>query len=238
MTADLVRVPFRGGDLVAVAINGEPHVSVRHVCDALGIDLPTQLRKLNSRSWATVVKMPMVAADGKRREVAVIDRRTLTMWLATIGTNAVAIEARELLDAYQAEAADALDAYFNRGGVAVRPGDLSPLDAIRAMVDQIEVAQRQAGEAKVIATETAARLDAIEGRHDWFAALGYAKLSGLKDTSSATMSRLGRTASRIARERGIEPVQVPHALYGRVNSLPRWAWDAAAEEISGPSTSA
>lgn len=39
-----------------------------------------------------------------------IDRRTLTMWLATLDENRVAEAARPVVVAFQAEAADALDA--------------------------------------------------------------------------------------------------------------------------------
>lgn len=61
-----------------------------------------------------------VAEDGKRREMSMVDRRTLTMWLATIDTNRVNEAARPTLEAYQLEAADALDAYFHEGG-AINP---------------------------------------------------------------------------------------------------------------------
>ena len=233
MTTDLARVPFNGGTLAAALVNGEPHVSVRHVCDALGIAVQSQLRKLNSRSWAVVIKLITTGADGKSYEMSMIDRRTLTMWLATISTNAVAVEARELLAAYQEEAADALDAYFNRGGVAVRTDDdLSSIDIIRAMVDQLEANQRMAAEAKEIATTTAARLDAIEGQHDCLAALGYARLAGISDTSAQHMQRLGVSASRIARDAGIAPVKLPHQIYGQVNGYPRWLWDRASEALA------
>jgi hypothetical protein len=63
-----------------------------------------------------------------------IDRRTFTMWLATIDTNRVATEAKSILEAFQAEAADALDAYFNEGG-AINP---------RASEDQLDRIARQA----------------------------------------------------------------------------------------------
>lgn len=231
MTADLVRVPFHGGALVAAMYDGRPHVSVRHVCDALGLDVRSQLRKLSSRSWAVVVKVTMTAADGKNYETAVVDSRTLAMWLATINANQVADEVRPILDTYQSEAADALDAYFTRGGVAVRANDLSSLDVLRRAIDEIEVAQRDAAEAKAIAATTAARLDAIEGRHDWFAALGYARLAKVQDTSASTMARLGRVAGRISREARVEPVRVPHAVYGHINQYPRWALEAAVDEL-------
>lgn len=241
MSTDLVRVPFNGGTLVAAVVNGEPHVSVRHVCDALGIDTRSQLRKLASRSWASVVKMTMqLPGDTQSREFAVVDRRTLTMWLATISVNAVAEDAREVLAAYQEEAADALDAYFNRGGVAVRTtGDLSSIDIIRAMVDQLEanqraaeLAQQTADEARAIASGTAARLDAIEGQHDCLAALGYARIVGMADTSAQRLQRLGVAASRIAREESVPAVKLPSQIYGHVNGYPRWVWDRAAEALA------
>lgn len=59
--------------------------------------------------------------DDQRREMFFIDRRTFTMWLATIDTSRLKNEqTRELVRAYQCEAADALDKYFNEG-VAVNP---------------------------------------------------------------------------------------------------------------------
>ena len=65
--------------------------------------------------------MTSVAADGKTREMVFIDRRTFTMWLATIDTGRVKNErTRELVRTYQCEAADALDRYFNEG-VAINP---------------------------------------------------------------------------------------------------------------------
>lgn len=60
-------------------------------------------------------------ADGKTYEMTFIDRRTFAMWLATIDTGRIKDErSRALIDAYQCEAADVLDRYFNEG-VAVNP---------------------------------------------------------------------------------------------------------------------
>lgn len=130
---ELVHVPFHDTELVAVVIDGAPHVSVRHVCDALGVDVAGQLRKLRSRSWAVVDETSMTAADGKSYKTSVVDRRTLTMWLATISINSVSADARGLLAQYQVEAADALDSYFNEGG-AINP---------RATTDQLDLIQRR-----------------------------------------------------------------------------------------------
>ena len=105
---------------MATEVDGTPMVAVAPVCEAIGVDPKSQRRKLQSKSWATGVMMTSVAADGKQREMYVIDRRTFTMWLATIDTSRVNADARQILEAFQAEAADALDAYFNEGG-AINP---------------------------------------------------------------------------------------------------------------------
>jgi hypothetical protein len=221
-TTELVHVPVPGTDrqITATLIDGTPMVSLRHACDSLGIDIEGQRRKLNGKSWATAVMSTAVADDGKVREMTMIDRRTLTMWLATIDENRVNEAARPTLIAFQAQAADALDAYFHEPPV-------SQFDVLRAAIDQIETAQREAERAKAIAERTEARLDAIEGRHDWFTALAYARLNELP-THTKYLRKLGKHAAIIAKTRGIEPNPVQHQLYGLVNSFPAWVWENAA----------
>ncbi|UGU31375.1 phage antirepressor N-terminal domain-containing protein [Mycolicibacterium smegmatis] len=109
-------------------------VSLRHACEAIGLATDSQRRKLRTRSWATVTQEVSVAEDGKPREMTMIDRRTFTMWLGGVDENKVSEEARPVLVAFQAEAADALDAYFNEGG-AINP---------RATEDQLDRLARQA----------------------------------------------------------------------------------------------
>lgn len=136
-STELVPIAVPGTDraIVATLIDGEPMVSLRHACEAIGIAFDAQRVKLNSKAWASVtIIVTQLAGDSQRREVAMIDRRTFTMWLATIDTNRVAPDARPILDAFQSEAADALDAYFNEGG-AINP---------RATEDQLDRLARQA----------------------------------------------------------------------------------------------
>jgi P22_AR N-terminal domain len=227
MNADLVPVPVPGTDapLQAIQVEGRPFVALKPLCDALGIDSYTQSEKLKSRSWACTSLRLVVAADGHRREMTLIDRRTMTMWLATINENKVDERAHDIIIAYQREAADALDAYFNA------PRRPTTIDGIRAMLDQIEAAQREASEAKAIAAKTDARLDAIEGKHDWFAALGWARHIGLSDTSNSATSLLGRRASSIAKANGIKPRKTQHEHFGQVNLLPAWVWETAVDQL-------
>ena len=126
---ELTQIPFHDTTIYTTADGA--YVALRPVCDSLGLDFSGQLQRLQHQSWATVGVTPTVAADGKTREMTVIDRRTFTMWLATIDTGRLKNErTRELVRVYQCEAADALDKYFNEG-VAINPRavEASALDA-------------------------------------------------------------------------------------------------------------
>lgn len=229
MTADLVPVPVPGADdLMGAEFDGRRWAALKPMCETLGIDFATQLRKLQRRSWAVVGQKPITASDGKTYQTTVVDSQTIPLWLATIDENRVADDAKPKLIAYQREARDALDGYFNRR-TAIAP-QMNQLDVLRAALDQIEAAQRDATEARQIAQRTDDRLAAIEGRHDWFSALAYARQTGLP-THTAFLRRLGGWASTIARSHGVAPNLVQHQLYGTVNSYPVWVWDLAADGL-------
>lgn len=226
MSAELVRVPVPGADdLLAAQFDGREWAALKPMCDTLGISLPAQLRKLQRRSWAGIAQRATPSAGGVQ-QTTVIDAESIPMWLATIDENRVSEDARPKLVAYQREARQALNAYFNGRAVAVPA--MNQLDVLRSALDQIEAAQRDAIEARAIAVKTEARLDAIEGKHDWFSAIAYARLNDLP-TSSDYLRKLGGCAGRIGRSHNIEPTQVQHQLYGWVNSWPAWVWDLASE---------
>lgn len=231
--SDIVRIPFHGANLIAVDDNGQPHIVLRPALDSLGLDFATQLRKLKGRSWATIGERPTVAADGRTRQLTTVDVRTFLMLLATINENNVAADKRALLIAYQSEVADVVEKYW-RDGLVANPRVMgvsrpSGLDAVQALLDEVRRVEADAAEARQIAQSTHDRLDAIEGRHDWFSALGFARNTGIANTSTKAMNRLGKQASAIAREHGITAEKVPHHLYGEVNLLPRWVWELAAQ---------
>lgn len=231
MSAELVRVPVPGTDvpMQATMIDGEPFVALKPLCDALGLTVQAQQTKLYQAEWATTTEIVVVAGDGRVRQVVGLHADSIPMWLATISPNKVSNESRPTLIAYQRQAAKALRDYFYRG-VAVQSAPMNQIDVLRAALDQIEAAQRDAAEAKEIAQRSEARLDGIEGNHGWFSALGYAKWKGLP-TYEKFVRNLGVHAAMIARTHGIEPGRAQHAHYGYVNSLPVWIWDLASEGL-------
>jgi len=131
---------------MAVQKDGTEWAAARHICDALGINWKSQHRKLTDRSWSTVQILTTVGADGKQREMAMVDRRTLTMWLATINETRVAPEVKETLIAYQREAVNALDAYFHKGGAINPRAEEHQLNALmRQSQMQMELCQAAKG---------------------------------------------------------------------------------------------
>lgn len=140
-----IPVPGTSNPIMAVQKDGTEWASITHVCDALGIDSKSQRRKIQGKSWACGVMMTLQVA-GQNREVFMVDRRTLTMWLATIDTNRVSEAARPTLEAYQLEAANALDSYFHKGGAINPRAEEHQLNALmRQSQMQMELCQAAKG---------------------------------------------------------------------------------------------
>jgi len=116
-------------------------------------------------------------------------------------------------------------------------GKLIPIGILRAALDHIENVGRKADAAhdaaegaQVLGEENSARIDAIEGRHGWFAGLAYARLHGLP-TSKPYLQRLGKAATAVAVLNDLDAHKVQHELYGWVNSYPEWVWTQALNSI-------
>lgn len=142
----LIPIPFHGGSIQAVRDGDDVLVAIRPVCEVVGLDYSAQYRRLHRQPWATVAMTAAVAADGKTRELAMVDRRTFTMWLATIDTGRIKSDAaREVLVQYQREAADALDRYFHEGGAINPRADEHQINALifqsRARIELLQAAR-------------------------------------------------------------------------------------------------
>lgn len=133
MSNDIVEIPFNGSMMIAQkSDDGEIYAALKPICENIGIDFNGQKQRLDRTPWATMCVMHTVAADGKRRCMTAVSRKTLTMWLATIDTNRLNDErARHNVTVYQQEAAEALDQYFNEGG-AIRVSDADSDEDIMA----------------------------------------------------------------------------------------------------------
>lgn len=111
--SSMVEVPFMGKGIVAGATDGGYLVSLRRVCENMGIQFQAQLKRLKRQPWAVVSIMDTTGSDGKTYEMSMVDRRTFLMWLATIDTNRVKNpKARKAIIEYQLKASEVLDEHF------------------------------------------------------------------------------------------------------------------------------
>lgn len=129
----VVKVPFRGDELLTVEVNGRPHVLLKPAFEAIGLDAKSQIDKLAGKSWACTGLIPVQVGD-QRRVMVIADVRTFLMALATVDERRVSEAARPKLIAYQAEVADAIESYWTQGGA------LNP----RATEDQLSALRKQA----------------------------------------------------------------------------------------------
>lgn len=93
---------------------GEKRIPIKPICELLGIDYSTQLKKIKSDDIlsSTMGLRPIVAADKKEREMATIPFKYVFGWLFTINLKNVSEEARPLVLRYKLACYDALYYHF------------------------------------------------------------------------------------------------------------------------------
>jgi len=134
-------VQFHGSALEAVRVDETVWVSVRRMCEALGLDESGQRQKLGDRArtpWATTGMTPSVAEDGKIREVFCLDLDSVPMWLATIDASRVAEASRPKVILFQRECAKALRDHFTKRALPTRTEVARMLLAESERADRLE----------------------------------------------------------------------------------------------------
>lgn len=148
-TSSIVTVEFHGQSLVTTQHNGEPHIAMRPIVEAIGLNWKAQYDRIQRDDVlkASVVMMTTVAEDGKRRELVCLPLKLLNGWLFGIDTGRLNPELRETISTYKRECYDALYRYWHEGQAAnprfrpektrkALPGGLTveQQDAIKALV--------------------------------------------------------------------------------------------------------
>ena len=117
MNNQLVRVDFHGASMVAVTIDGVPHVALRPIVDALGVDWKSQHARIQRHPvlrTCVVVTTTQIPGDDQRREIVTLPLDKLDGWLFGINSNRVKPELRPRLIDYQRECFDVLARHFGR----------------------------------------------------------------------------------------------------------------------------
>jgi hypothetical protein len=136
--------------LQTLLVDGSPHIVLKPAVEDLGLSYPAQYRKLQSRSWAVVAQTATTGADGKTYEMAAVPVRTFLMLLATVNENRVAEASRPTLIAFQNETADAIEAYWTKGGAINERATDEQLDALEQQIEERRI-RRALGLVQLIA---------------------------------------------------------------------------------------
>jgi len=207
------------------------------LCAFMGIDGNAQRNRIERKHWSegwtsmTNVQLP---GDTQSREHFVLHQRRLATWLGSIDTSRIknpAIRAR--VEDHQTEFADALADYLTKG-IAINPRAVpsasDELDVIEGMVRAIRADRQRITAIEQAHAVTAAKVAAIEGRHDEFTALGYAKLNDFP-TGRVYLQRVGMRASTLMRAEGRAPHRRQDATFGTVNVYPAAVLERAFAEV-------
>lgn len=135
MSGELVRIDFYGDTLEACQRDGKVWVSLNRLCEAMGVDIEGQRKKIKKAEWATSDIIAGVAEDGKRRDVTVIDLDTLPGWLFSLNAGKVREEVRAKLVRYQREAARVLADHFTKR--TAPPPEIDPLLAAAVVISDL-----------------------------------------------------------------------------------------------------
>jgi hypothetical protein len=99
---------------IIIINNGEKRVSLKPICEALGVDFSGQLQKIKSDPilGSTVEMISTVGSDEKERDMQTIPFKYVFGWLFQIDSRKVKEESRETVLKYQMECYDVLYDYF------------------------------------------------------------------------------------------------------------------------------
>lgn len=134
MKNKIVNIGFDGGDIEAIQDeNGDIWIGVKKVCRDLGIDNKGQQAKLREKHWATVEMISTVDPNGRKRKHLMILKKSFFMWLATIDSERVSVDAKSKLEAFQVNSMDAIDMFFS--GIGIPRNHIEALEAHRRLLD-------------------------------------------------------------------------------------------------------
>jgi hypothetical protein len=169
---NLNNVNFYGNNVEVVKDEkGEIWVSVRSICEGIGVDWKSQWAKLSSDQKFNCGDITSVARDGRQREMVCLPLNQLNGWLFSINANKVREDVKHKLLQYQQECMDVLYNHFMPNGATDLSALLDRFDLLDKKMDgMIGVSETVFGDdQKEIQDLVAAvaRVHGVDGRTVW-----------------------------------------------------------------------
>lgn len=112
----IASLDFHGHPLTTIQHNGVPHVAMKPIVEAIGLDWRSQLQRIKRHPVLSEgVAMITTPSQGGEQRFNCLPVKYLNGWLFGIDVNRVKPECREPLLQYQRECFDVLNDYWNKG---------------------------------------------------------------------------------------------------------------------------
>ena len=140
MPNELQKIDFHGDAIFAYQDDETKkiYVSVRAICESLGISFQGQHKKLTSDPvYEDALRYQLMLTARGKQKVLLLDSETLHGLLFSIQTNRLKPEAREMHILFKRECLKVLNDYFTKG-IAVAPGVELMITDLTERVDKLE----------------------------------------------------------------------------------------------------
>lgn len=109
-------ITVNGKGILIISKNTKKYVAIRPICEAIGIDYSSQLKKIKDDPilGSTVVLSTTVGADNNQRNMQTLPIRYVFGWLFRIDSRNVKQEIKESVEKYQKQCYDALFDTFTK----------------------------------------------------------------------------------------------------------------------------
>lgn len=133
---NLITVSFQGTSILAVLIDGTPHVSLRSICEALGLDFQAQRHRIRRHpALAQGVVITAIPSAGGAQQTMMLPLDMLNGWLFGISSARVRPDLRERLNQYQRECFQVLAAHFGARPALAEPAAPAAPITLRWLVE-------------------------------------------------------------------------------------------------------
>lgn len=110
----IYQIPFHGNQITLIGFNGQPYIAVKPICEHLGIKWQGQLARIHKSVdiWQPI--MLVVPINGKNTDLHCLPKSKLFAWLMTIQPGRTTADIEIVLNHYQRECDDLIDAFWKK----------------------------------------------------------------------------------------------------------------------------
>lgn len=129
-------------EIIIISENSEKYVAIKPICEAIGVDYSSQLKKIKEDNIlnSVVVLSTTTGSDEKQYKMQTLPLRYVFGWLFKIDSRNVKNEVRESVEKYQRQCYDALfDTFTKRNSILKEKTDLQlKIEALEKELEEDE----------------------------------------------------------------------------------------------------